>query len=263
MSKQALITGASGGLGREFARQLAATGIDTVLASRNKEKLEKLKAEIESDYRTAAAVVPIDLSLPGAANALFAECEKRKLRIDILINNAGTGLFGESVTLEPEKIEGMLILNVAALTSLASIFGAKMVRRGGGHILNVGSFAGNQATPYFAGYAASKRYVHDFSLALRRELKRTGVMVTCLVPGFVSTGFDENAGISNPRYLSFSKRRSLPVSEVVRTGLQAMFKGKGRVTAGAGNKLLAVIAAMVPPRIKTAIIHSGVGWIIR
>ncbi len=263
MPRQALITGASGGIGREFAKQLAAAHIKPVLASRDKEKLEDLRAEIEGDHHICAEVIPIDLSLPGAAGALYKECENRKLAIDILINNAGTGTFGESVTQDSEKIERMLLLNIAALTNLSSIFAAKMIERRSGHILNVGSIAGNQATPYFSSYAASKRYVHDFSLALRRELKGAGVTVTCLVPGFVSTAFDANAGISHPRYLAFSKRGSLPASKVARIGLQAMFKGKARVTAGMANKLLVVSSAIVPPRIKTAVIHSGVGWIIR
>lgn len=263
MSRRALITGASAGLGREFALQLAAVGIETVLTSRSKDTLEALKAEIENAYNVGAEVIPVDLSLPGSARSLYEECEKRNLIIDILINNAGAGIFGESVSLESEKIERLVFLNIASLTNLSNIFAAKMIERGSGHILNVGSLAGNQATPFFASYSASKRYVHDFTMALRRELVSSGVTVTCLVPGFVNTAFDANAGISHPRYLAFSRRGALSAAKVARIGIRGMFKGKAKVTAGVSNKVIAGLAAIVPARIKTAAIHYGVGWIIR
>ena len=260
---RALVTGASSGVGREFSRQLAAKGIDLVLASRNREKLESLKMEIVTAHRISADVIPADLSVQGSGLSLFTECENRRLEIDILINNAGQGMFGLSADQEPVNIEGLLTLNMTSLTTLSSLFGAKMRERGKGHILNVGSFAGNQATPYFASYSASKRYVHDFSLALRRELKKAGVNVTCLVPGFIKTDFDANAGIGNQRYLSLSEQGALPAATVARIGLKAMFRGRGRVTAGAVNKVAVLLAALVPPRIKAAVVYKGVGWIIR
>jgi uncharacterized protein len=260
---KALVTGASTGVGREFSRQLAARGMDLVLASRNREKLESLKTEVEASHGISAVVIPVDLSTPGSGATLFAECEKRGLEIDILINNAGQGMFGLSVDQEPATIEGLLTLNMIALTTLSSMFGARMREKGAGHILNIGSLAGNQATPYFASYSASKRYVHDFSLALRRELKSAGVKVTCLVPGFIKTNFDANAGIGNARYLSLSEQGALSPLLVAKTGLRAMFRGRARVTAGVANKVSAVIASLVPPRVKAALVYSGVKRIIR
>ncbi len=259
----ALVTGASAGIGREFSKQLAARNITPVLVSRTREKLERLKAEIESEHGVSPVVVPMDLSVPGSADALYEECERLGLEIDILINNAGVGMFGQSVKQESAKIESMLILNIASLTTLSARFASKMIEKGGGRILNVGSFAGDQPTPYFASYAASKRYVHDFSLALRRELQNSGVDVTCLVPGFVNTGFDDRAGIENRRYRALSMRGSLPACKVAEIGLRAMFGGRARVTAGIMNKFLVFISALIPPRVKAAIIHAGVGWIIR
>lgn len=263
MASTALVTGASSGIGKEFAKQLASRNILPVLASRNVEKLNGLKAEIEAEFGISAEVIPVDLSVPGSAGTLYEECETRGLDIDILINNAGVGMFGASMDQDPRTIEGMLTLNIVSLTTLSSRFAARMKEKGRGHILNVGSFAGNQPTPYFASYAASKRYVHDFSLALRRELKHTGVRVTCLVPGFVSTSFDANAGIGNPAYLKLSSRGSLPPAAVAKIGLRAMFKGKARVTAGIANKVLVFVVALIPSRPKAAIIHAGMGWIIR
>ena len=263
MEITALVTGASSGIGREFSKQLAAQNVALVLTSRNEEKLTHLKVEIEQAYAHNAEIIPIDLSVPGNAISLYKECERRGLDIDILINNAGAGMFGESIAQDSVRIESLLILNMISLTTLSSKFAAKMKLKGSGHILNVGSFAGNQATPYFASYAASKRYVHDFSLALRAELKSAGVNVTCLVPGFVSTDFDSNAGIENSRYLSFSKRGALPASKVAEIGLKAMFRKKARVTAGVVNKAVAVVAGLIPPKVKAAVIRSGVGWISR
>ncbi len=263
MALTALITGASSGVGREFSIQLAARGMDLVLVSRNREKLDSLKVELEMAYRISVEVIPADLSMTGSGLLLYAECEKRGLDIDILINNAGQGMFGLSTDQEPMKIEGLLTLNMLALTTLSSLFAVKMREKGGGYILNVGSFAGNQATPYFASYAASKRYVHDFTLALRREVKAAGVKVTCLVPGFVKTNFDANAGIGNSRYLSLSEKGSLSPSKVAKIGLTAMFRGRARVTAGAFNKVAVFFASLVPPSIKAALVYKGLRWIIR
>ncbi len=260
---RALVTGASSGVGREFSRQLAARGVDLVLASRNGEKLESLKTEIEAAHGISADVIPVDLSVPGNGAFLYAECEKRGLEIDILINNAGQGMFGLSVDQEPTNIEGLLTLNMVSLTTLSSLFAAKMREKGEGHILNVGSFAGNQATPYFASYSASKRYVHDFSLAFRREMKSAGVKVTCLVPGFIKTDFDANAGIGNARYLSLSERGALSPATVAKIGLAAMFRGRARVTAGAYNKVAVIFSSLVPPRIKAALVYRGIRLIAR
>jgi short-subunit dehydrogenase len=159
-------------------------------------------------------------------------------------------------------MERLLTLNILSLTSLSILFADQMKKRGSGRILNVGSFAGNQATPLFAPYAASKRYVHDFSLALRNELKSRGVSVTCLVPGFVSTDFDANAGIANSRYLSLSSAGSLTPAQVAKIGLKAMFSGRGRVTAGLFNKIGAALASPVPAKVKAAIIYRAVHRIV-
>ncbi len=263
MSNTALVTGASSGIGREFAKQLAARNIRPVLTSRNLKKLEELRKEIESIYRITAEVIPIDLSVTGSADELIEECEKRNLDIDILINNAGVGMFGMSAEQESPKIESMLTLNVISLTTLSSRFAAKMKEKGGGYILNVGSLAGNQPTPLFSSYAASKGYVHNFSAALRRELKACGVKVTCLVPGYVGTNFDGNAGISNERYLALSRRGGQTPSKVARIGLRAMFRGRGRVTVGLANKLLAFFAGLIPSGVKAAFMHAGIRCIIR
>ena len=133
MSGHALITGASSGIGSEFARQLAAKGVNLVLASRNLEKLEALAAELESCSGIQAVAVKADLSVPGSAAKLIDECDRQNITIDILINNAGMGMFGESTSQDAERIEGLLTLNVTSLTTLSSILGS---RRGMGRALS-------------------------------------------------------------------------------------------------------------------------------
>ena len=262
-SAWALVTGASGGIGREFACQLAAQGWNLVLASRGRDKLEALAAELlasrkEDDFRVE--VIPADLSQPAAAAALHQAVRAKALAIDLLVNNAGAGMFGPLVDCEPVAIEAMLQLNVQALTSLCILFGKDMAARGSGSILNVGSFAGNQATPYFAPYAASKSYVLYFSLALRAELAPRGVRVTCLEPGYVSTAFDANAGIESARYLKFSESNSLPPAAVARAGLKAMSRNRPWYIPGFANKFGAAFFGLLPitwpPRIMKSVLDG-------
>ena len=164
----ALVTGASGGIGKEFALILAAKGKPLILVGRNRAKLEAVKAELIGPETLNTLVIPCDLSEPGSAQRLHASCAEKNLIVDVLINNAGSGLFGKALDLDLQGIEDMIALNSISLTNLCSLFGRDMEERGTGDILNVGSFAGLNATPYFAAYAATKAYV------LRSEERRGG-----------------------------------------------------------------------------------------
>lgn len=170
----ALVTGASGGIGAEFARALSREGWRLVLAGRNAERLESVRAGLQGPRAKEAIALQADLSEPGAGERLHRACREGGLEVDLLVNNAGSGLLGQSADLPPAALEAMAALNVTALTVLSSLFGRDMRDRGSGRILNVGSFAGLNATPYFAAYAATKSYVLSFSLALRAELKPRG-----------------------------------------------------------------------------------------
>ena len=140
----------------------------------------------------------------------------------------------------------MLSLNILSLTSLCGLFGGDMESRGSGRILNVGSLAGEFALPYFASYAASKSYVLGYSLALRAELRASGVSVSCLLPGYVRTGFDENAGIASPAYRAFSVRSGMDAARVARIGLRALGKNRPYAIAGSRNKIASCLAKLVP-----------------
>jgi short-subunit dehydrogenase len=240
----ALVTGASSGLGKAIAELLARKGRKVILVGRDVARLEAVRAGL--DREGAAIAIRRDLSLPGAAEALHDECMAGGYEVELLVNNAGVGAFGESVGLAPDKIAAMIALNVTALTQLCASFGAGMRARGHGSILNVGSFAGGQPTPYFASYAATKSYVLYYSLALRAEMAPCGVGVTCLLPGYVRTAFDGNAGTESPGYLAFSDANAMEAEAVARVGLRALEKGKAWAIAGTRNKLAARLFSLMP-----------------
>jgi uncharacterized protein len=260
---KALVTGASGGIGEEFARQLSRWGWDTVLVGRNEARLEAVRRSLEGPGAAGAVVLPADLSLPSAAEGLAAECGRRGLEVELLVNNAGSGLFGSAIGLPALDVEAMLRLNILALTGLCALFSARMRERGGGHILNVGSLAGNFALPYFASYAASKSYVLSYSLALRSELKGYGIGVTCVLPGYVRTGFDSAAGISSPSYLAFSKVAGMGPRAVARAGLRALAAGRPFSAAGARNKAAALLGGLAPRSAVPAIAGAFLGRMAR
>ncbi len=242
----ALVTGATGGLGREFCAALAREGWRLALAGRSEERLAGLAAGLEGPRVAETVTLASDLSAPGAAEELAKACDGRGIEVGLLVNNAGFGLFGPSVTLPAAKVEAMIALNVSALTCLCAAFGSRMKRRGRGAILNVGSVAGNQATPYFASYAATKSYVLSYSLALRAELSASGVAVSCLLPGYVRTGFDDAAGIASEAYKAFSRRNGSEPAEVVRAGLAAIARNRPFVVAGGRNKIAAFATGLLP-----------------
>lgn len=185
----ALVTGASGGLGEEFARQLAKQGADLVLVARSKEKLERLANELRQDAGVKVTVVPADLSLSDAVERLASEIKNRGLKINLLINNAGLGVFENFIESSLAKQTNQVDVNVRAVVALTHAFVPEMIalRRGG--LINIASTAGFQPLPGAAVYAASKAFVLLFSEALSLELEKTGVRVLVACPGPVATQF--------------------------------------------------------------------------
>ena len=258
----ALVTGASGGIGAEFARALSREGWRLVLAGRNAERLESVRAGLQGPRAKEAIALQADLSEPGAGERLHRACREGGLEVDLLVNNAGSGLLGQSADLPPAALEAMAALNVTALTVLSSLFGRDMRDRGSGRILNVGSFAGLNATPYFAAYAATKSYVLSFSLALRAELRPRGVGVTCLLPGYVRTNFDAAAGIRSARYLAFSERNAMDAADVAGIGLRALARGRAWTVAGARNMLAATVLGLLPRAAAPALMKASLDGLL-
>src|SRR2546423_3205608 len=186
--KWALITGASSGLGLEFADLLAAQKVNLVLAARRQDSMEKLPSDLRRKYGVDVLVEAIDLASSGAASRLKSSLDARSVAIDILLNNAGYGLHGDLLETPIERTANMIQLNITTLTELTFLFGRDMAARRSGYILVVASLLAFQAVPSYAGYAASKAYVLALGEALHDELHPHGVVVTSLCPGAYRDG---------------------------------------------------------------------------
>jgi short-subunit dehydrogenase len=228
MTKVALITGASAGLGVEFARQLGKRGHRLVLAARRKDRLDELAKEVGN-----ARSIAVDLSEAGSAVRLFADIEAAGEEIDLLVNNAGFGLIGRFAKREPERLREMIDLNIGTLTDLCRLAAPGMIESGSGAILNVASTAAFQPGPNMAVYFATKAYVLSFSEALHEELKPHGVRVTCLCPGPTRTEFGEVAGFGGNGMFD---RVAMEAPAVVAAGLKGLDKNKAVVVPGLTNK---------------------------
>ncbi|MFL6862239.1 MAG: SDR family NAD(P)-dependent oxidoreductase [Allosphingosinicella sp.] len=232
-----LVTGASAGLGVEFARQCRARGDELVLVARRKDRLEALAAELGGAHAIAA-----DLARPGAAAETFEAIAALGLEVGTLINNAGFGLGGRFAELDAGRQIEMIDLNVRALTELCRLALPPMLARGAGGILNVASTAAFQAGPYSAVYYATKAYVLSLSEALHEEAKLRGVHVTALCPGPTATEFFAVAGTPDGR---LAKMATDP-GAVVAAGLQGLARNKAIVIPGRGNRTGAFMSRLLP-----------------
>jgi uncharacterized protein len=239
----ALVTGASNGLGVDFAHLLAQRGANLVLAARRGDALEKLAQELRARHGIKVEVEAIDLSSQTSAEELFGRLQARNRQIDVLINNAGFGVFGELDKVPDAQIGGMLNLNIVTLTRLTKLLGDEMVRRRSGHILLVSSLGGFQATPTYAAYSASKAYVLLFGEALNEEWKKHGVKVATLCPGVTQTAFFAVSGQKPTLYQRLVMMQSRPVAEI---GIKAMLAGTPSVLPGLVNKLTVFLSRFTP-----------------
>jgi short-subunit dehydrogenase len=242
VGRWAVVTGASSGLGSEFAYQLARKGFDVVLVARRRDRLQALASDVEALGRRAI-VVESDLAAPGAVQGLMGDLDGRGVVADLLVNNAGIGLYGVSTEHTLEQVDGMLRLNVLALTELALAVGRKMAERGSGAIINVSSTAGFQPQPWFATYAASKAYVTSFSLALAHELSPKGVRVLTHCPGPTRTEFNRVAGVRAARDVDWVY---MSPEKCVALALRALEKRHRLVVTGWLNAAAAFLARRSP-----------------
>ncbi len=237
-----LITGASGGIGAELARVFAENGYDLALAARGLGPLEQLAQELRDRHGVAARVVRADLSEPGAAARLWREAGN----IDVLVNNAGVGLYGPLADQEPEALTRMLQLNVVALSDLTRLALPGMLQSKAGGILNVASVVAYQpGGPRMAAYYASKAFVLSFSKGLARELAGTGVTVTALCPPALRTAFEERSGAAGTRLYRLLGRDDLRA--VAAAGFRGFTRKRSVVIPGLLTKILA-LAGELPPR---------------
>jgi short-subunit dehydrogenase len=254
MGESAVITGASGGIGEEFAKLFASKGYDLVLASRNAEKLDLLSASLASAHSRRVEYLAIDLSTPASAAALQSFLDAKGIAPDVLVNNAGFGTFGAFAENDLDAELAQIQLNVTTLTHLTKLILPGMLRRGRGRILNVASTAAFQPGPFMAVYYATKAYVLSLSEALANELKGSGVSVTCLCPGGTRTGFMARAKMGNPEILSKSSVM-MDAADVARRGYDGLMKGKRLVIPGMLNKLLAHSTRLGPRSLSAAVVR--------
>jgi len=243
---RALVTGASSGLGVEFARQLAVDGVSLVLTARRAERLEALATELRDRHGVAVDCIPCDLAEPDAPERLYRAALQGG-RVQILVNNAGFGQYGKLTSSSVDVARSMVALNITAVVDLTHRFVSHMLERPQqrGYVLNVASVAGYQPVPGFAVYAATKAFVQDFSEALSCELRRTSVSVTQLSPGATRTEFMKVAGMRDVQGLM--ERIAFEDAEpVVRRGLRAMFKGRPSVVSGWLNAITAFLGRVSP-----------------
>jgi len=253
----ALITGASAGIGAEFARQLAAQHTDLVLVARSVDKLHALADALHQQHGIRTTVIGQDLAQPGAAQQVAQRVTDQGHTIDLLINNAGVGTYGEFATLPLAGQSAMVQLNIAALVELTHLFLPAMVERQQGQIINVSSIAGFQPMPYWAVYSASKAFVLHFSEALAAEVKDQGVRVLALCPGPTESDFFKTANIPQNTALGNSFRQLEPVDRVVRDALAALKTGQfHQVTGGPLAHLVATLPRLMPRDLLVNVVGS-------
>jgi len=237
-----LITGASSGIGAEFARQLAARGMHVVLVARREDRLRDLARELEAAHGIRCEIVPADLARPQAGRDLLAEVTRRGIEVELLVNNAGFGLVSSVEETDVGLALELIQVNVASLTELTVVMAKDMARRGHGGIINIGSIVSFQPVGFMGVYAASKAYVLHFSEALWAELRPRGVTVTTLCPGTTRTDFFDRSGV--PGWAE--RNRGQDVTTVVRTGLRAFDAGRHYVVSGWINYLLSLAVRLAP-----------------
>lgn len=251
----ALVTGASIGIGKELAAQLAQEGHDLVLVARNEGKLNEVAAELKQKYGAASTVIAADLGRPGSGQALFDAVKAKGITVEVLVNNAGFGLKGRFVKLSLAEQLEMIQLNVTTLTELCWLFGRDMAGRGHGRILNVGSVGSFQPGPEFSVYSATKAYVLTMSEGIDAELRAQGVNVTALCPGAVLTDFHARASNDSKLLLA----TAMKTEPVARAGLRALFSGKPVVIPGLLNWLAIFSVRLTPRRLVTAVSYRLIG----
>ncbi|MBO0361108.1 SDR family oxidoreductase [Hymenobacter sp. BT186] len=241
----ALITGASRGIGRAFATELAGRGYDVLLVARSADQLEQLATELQQQHGIKAHTLPCDLAAPHAAEQVTEWVNHQTQELAVLINNAGYGMWGRFEELTLTEQQAMLQLNMHLPVALTHRLLPLLHRQAKAYILNVASTAAYQAVPTLTLYAASKAFLLSFSRGLRYELRESGVSVTCLSPGATTTDFADRAGMSAGLQATANKVSMTP-AQVAQFGIGALLAGEAEVIPGALNKISSKLTSLVP-----------------
>ncbi len=252
----ALVTGASNGIGRDIATVLAQRNHDLVLVARREAVLLDVATKLEKQHGVAAHVISADLAATDAADRLVEKLSARSLTVDVLVNNAGYGLYGKVIDTNADAELAMIQLNVVALYRLTKLLVPGMVARKRGRIMNVASTAAFFSGAYMAVYFATKAFVLSLSEALDEELAGSGVTVTCLCPGPTATAFREVAGSTKSKAAERPQEPSMPVAEA---GVDAMLNGVRLYIPGAKNRFETSMARLLPRRMMAGIVGRAQG----
>lgn len=247
--KWALVTGASSGIGVALAKQLAAEGTNLVLTARRRDRLEEVARNLQQSHGIRTEVFTADLTRSEASQQIYEFTKQKGIEIDLLINNAGFGQYGELTAVETQRLLDMVQVNCMAVVHLTRLYVADMVARRRGDVLILASTASFQAVPYISTYAATKAFDLLFAEGLAEEMKPYGIRVCALCPGSTQSEFHAVAGQE-----SFAAKHAQETAEkVAQTGLQALAEGKSYVISGMGNYLGAQSQRLVPRRAVTRI----------
>ena len=249
----ALITGASGGIGYELAKQFASHHFDLVLVARSEGALLDVKVELERLYGVKVKTIAMDLMPPDATNLLWERLGEMSTKVHVLVNNAGYGAYGPFAQREQEALLGMVDLNIRALTQLTRLALPAMIERGSGKILNVASTAAFQPGPLMAVYYATKAYVLSFTEAIASEVRDQGITVSALCPGPTHTGFGKRASF-HPSLLF--DRFGMDAEAVARVGYEGLMRGQTIVIPGIKNRLMTQSIRWFPRKLVTSIVRK-------
>ena len=249
MSKTALITGATAGIGKALAALFAADGHDLVLVARGEERLKRVAEEFEARYKISARALPADLSEPDAPRRLFDTLAGDGVEIEYLVNNAGFGLGGRFADTDLSTELNMIQLNMMSLTAMTKLFMQPMIARGHGRIMNVASTAAFQPGPYMSVYCATKAYVLSLTEAISVELNGTGVTLTALCPGGTTTEFQARAKVEETKFVKTKMIPFMTAEAVAKPGYRAFMNGKTVVITGLVNRLTAFIVRFAPRKL--------------
>ncbi|UII57737.1 SDR family oxidoreductase [Cytobacillus spongiae] len=251
-----LITGASGGIGEQFAEKFAREGYDIIASARSYDKLILLKNRLEKTYHIKVHIFAKDLSIADEIDALYEDIQSMNIRVDVLINNAGFGLYGEFLETDLSQELNMIDLNIRSLTHLTKLVLRDMVKHNEGKILNVASTAAFQPGPLMAVYYATKAYVLSFTEAINNELNNTNITVSALCPGPTATGFSDRADLAQSKLFQAGV---MDVETVVNIGYEQLFNKQTVIIPGFKNKLLANSIRFVPRKIVPSIVRNVQG----
>lgn len=254
-NQHVLITGGSGGIGYELARQFAKNGYNLILVSRGSEGLEQASQRLTEEYADIHVhTISKDLFYSDNAFELYDEIKMRNLRVDILVNDAGQGVYGEFVDTDIRRELAIVQLNIASLIVLTKLFLKDMVARGEGKILNLASVASKLPGPLQSVYHGTKAFVYSFTQAIRDEVKDKGVVVTALLPGATATDFFHKADMEQSKIVAEGKLDN--PEDVAKDGYEALMAGDDKVVSGLKNKVQVAMSNVMPDSAVAANLHK-------